>query len=250
MRGRIHHRTIPTRVGSTSTFHFRCPSDSDHPHVGGEHDLQNGEHVKERGPSPRGWGAPRSVPLSITQPRTIPARGGSTIIKKCVQGLGTDHPHAGGGHCIKFHPGTPNIGPSPPGAGGSTIRKKCVQGLGTDHPHAGGEHCIKFHPGTRNIGPSPRGWGALWIDRDLRRHLLISLCGLMCPCDVATPGSWASSYTVRYTAPHNHKLYVQSIIAASGFPYPALCILRQRRQEFRRQAASVRIRPRRRIEQI
>ena len=130
MRGRIHHRTIPTRVGSTSTFHFRCPSDSDHPHVGGEHDLQNGEHVKERGPSPRGWGAPRSVPLSITQPRTIPTRVGSTIIKKCVQGLGTDH------------------------------------------PHAGGEHCIKFHPGTRNIGPSPRGWGALWIDRDLRRHLM------------------------------------------------------------------------------
>jgi len=49
-------RTIPTRVGRTSSASRRSGRRSDHPHAGGENAVRRGFVRSACGPSPRGWG--------------------------------------------------------------------------------------------------------------------------------------------------------------------------------------------------
>ena len=49
-------RTIPTRVGRTSTTAADSKTTADHPHAGGENDRFDAIPFGHRGPSPRGWG--------------------------------------------------------------------------------------------------------------------------------------------------------------------------------------------------
>ena len=110
-------RTIPTRVGSTAIRGHHKPEWADHPHAGGEHDLQPGCGRLVTGPSPRGWGAlPMGAQYGALQ-RTIPTRVGSTFNDKIPLEPVADHPHAGGEHKPRREDRTAIAGPSPRGWG-------------------------------------------------------------------------------------------------------------------------------------
>jgi len=110
-------RTIPTRVGSTSSRNSISTRIPDHPHAGGEHEIGVPTILGLPGPSPRGWGARRRCLVVCDGPRTIPTRVGSTERRRCGQWLTTDHPHAGGEHVFFSCFSLARIGPSPRGWG-------------------------------------------------------------------------------------------------------------------------------------
>ena len=122
-------RTIPTRVGSTARDRHRARNLADHPHAGGEHRRALAPITGRAGPSPRGWGAPRSI-YSIQCPsRTIPTRVGSTTLDADSRSFIPDHPHAGGEH--RQQPPQPSYsrGPSPRGWGAPFhLRLRCPCG--------------------------------------------------------------------------------------------------------------------------
>ena len=153
---------------------------ADHPHAGGEHSLHGSSPSCMNGPSPRGWGAPRTRPRDARQCRTIPTRVGSTQPIKNSLTLSPDHPHAGGEHCKPRTRNEDGTGPSPRGWGAQRSPTRCRPGPRTiptrvgstylrsraipvnpDHPHAGGEHLVPLASANSRSGPSPRGWGAL-----------------------------------------------------------------------------------------
>ncbi len=171
-------RTIPTRVGRTSSpppTQRRIP---DHPHAGGENQVSNWPAVLRCGPSPRGWGELPQPGRIRQRSRTIPTRVGRTTEAKIRHALQADHPHAGGENVSSKTPAPKSLGPSPRGWGeqrascalndarrtiptrvGRTVWAFYVYVKLPDHPHAGGENHERRPERRPRIGPSPRGWG-------------------------------------------------------------------------------------------
>ena len=77
---RPQHRTIPTRVGNTSSSTHQSSATTDHPHAGGEYPATCLREEVVRGPSPRGWGIPKRKQARRRRRRTIPTRVGNTSI--------------------------------------------------------------------------------------------------------------------------------------------------------------------------
>ncbi len=71
-------RTIPTRVGRTPDNHKNGDANPDHPHARGENIGQHGPRDEIVGPSPRAWGEPSAIRVSLCYARTIPTRVGRT----------------------------------------------------------------------------------------------------------------------------------------------------------------------------
>ncbi len=110
-------RTIPTRVGRTSTQQSGVRPRSDHPHAGGENVERGGGVTTVSGPSPRGWGEPIDGRNKVRHQRTIPTRVGRTTRWPRLGCQPTDHPHAGGENFASI-PGIGRVfGPSPRGWG-------------------------------------------------------------------------------------------------------------------------------------
>src|SRR5690606_20928320 len=91
-------RTIPTCVGSTDTNSFWPLSQSDHPHVRGEHSGRDIRLRSASGPSPRAWGALGMSVSFLGVGRTIPTCVGSTLTSTSVMLRCPDHPHVRGEH--------------------------------------------------------------------------------------------------------------------------------------------------------
>ena len=176
--GRARNRTIPTRVGITSSF-GSCPSRSpDHPHARGDYIVIRGRSPTAFGPSPRAWGLHRAARNHDPGARTIPTRVGITAGRYRQWALNSDHPHARGDYQVFKRVVLRLDGPSPRawglhawrnhrGAGQRTIptRVGITQGLGNDpqaiadHPHARGDYVRQVRIRCRVAGPSPRAWG-------------------------------------------------------------------------------------------
>src|SRR5271166_2062833 len=106
-------RTIPTRVGRTSSHaDFRSVS-TDHPHACGENRVLPSGLPSRPGPSPRVWGEQgASIRLAVA-PRTIPTRVGRTVNGRNQEPEPTDHPHACGENDQASQPIVHVTGPSP-----------------------------------------------------------------------------------------------------------------------------------------
>ena len=152
-------RTIPTRVGRTTSTGIGWTGNKDHPHAGGENAARLSNLAELEGPSPRGWGERIHCPGEWVLGRTIPTRVGRTSQCQHPNVESGDHPHAGG-----ENPGTalglqPVPGPSPRGWGelrsvhtiagrprtiptrvGRTMLCVNASSAMKDHPHAGGEN--------------------------------------------------------------------------------------------------------------
>ena len=152
-------RTIPTRVGRTTTSGWVAILPSDHPHAGGENPLRGGCKRAGVGPSLRGWGERRALSDRPARRRTIPTRVGRTRWPSAAGARWPDHPHAGGENSDKLAIYRFSVGPSPRGWGerwcralpavcgrtiptrvGRTIPSSAHSWQLSDHPHAGGEN--------------------------------------------------------------------------------------------------------------
>src|ERR1035441_1209219 len=137
-------RTIPTRVGNTTTFGvFGCLV-ADHPHAGGEYGGYGLTAVPEDGPSPRGWGIPLRLGSSDVWLRTIPTRVGNTVGMGSLLSQRTDHPHAGGEYPALAIPEFDDFGPSPRGWGILTLRTLRTQRIRTIPTRVGNTMAISF----------------------------------------------------------------------------------------------------------
>ena len=153
-------RFIPTRVGSATTRARTCPRLTVHPHAGGERVSSLAFVARDRGSSPRGWGA-RFRGLNLCRDcRFIPTRVGSARELGCgpchlrgssPRGWGAPSPCLASCGSSRFIPTRV----------GSAARPHLFQHLATVHPHAGGER-HRAQPTRMGLdGSSPRGWGAL-----------------------------------------------------------------------------------------
>ena len=148
MRHEVRLRTIPTRVGRTSTSsadtaHGYGPS----PRAWGEHQQRRVSDLAATGPSPRAWGEQPDRGHAWTcgcgpSPRAWGER--SPACRTCAEL--TDHPHARGEN----------------GSG-----EVCADSARTDHPHARGENAPRQRRSCWSNGPSPRAWGEPWIFQHL-----------------------------------------------------------------------------------
>ncbi len=115
--GRCPLRTIPTRVGRTSSRAVRNSLAADHPHAGGENRVLYVVPSCPFGPSPRGWGEREYTGADFDLPRTIPTRVGRTAFSRFLMHLPPDHPHAGGENANNELGEVTSPGPSPRGWG-------------------------------------------------------------------------------------------------------------------------------------
>ena len=122
--GGAEHRTIPTRVGKTTTPASVARLSADHPHAGGENAPPATTIFQGGGPSPRGWGKPARVKPWTHQKRTIPTRVGKTRPGANPGDGAADHPHAGGENNAVGLPAVMSSGPSPRGWGKRLGREK------------------------------------------------------------------------------------------------------------------------------
>ena len=91
-------RIIPAWAGNTRSSCCAWSIRTDHPRVGGEHEVSWRPRLRYAGSSPRGRGThTRCIPGKV-QPRIIPAWAGNTQwLPERSQGI-TDHPRVGGEH--------------------------------------------------------------------------------------------------------------------------------------------------------
>ena len=180
----LYARTIPTRVGNTSSNSVYQAQTKDHPHAGGEYLAPSQVTTLYNGPSPRGWGIPACPIVLPGCRRTIPTRVGNTPHSGHAPLRVPDHPHAGGEYKRDRDALDAQDGPSPRGWGipttvtpvfpmtrtiptrvGNTDQCNVLHVVTMDHPHAGGEYSA-CPPSLDSLsGPSPRGWG-------IRRHVV------------------------------------------------------------------------------
>ena len=74
----IDNRSIPTRVGTTSTYSSHLQAASVHPHACGDYRHYLTRDELEAGPSPRVWGLHLATDASHAYQRSIPTRVGTT----------------------------------------------------------------------------------------------------------------------------------------------------------------------------
>ena len=95
-------RFIPTRVGNTSCRRAIGPTPAVHPHSRGEHLLDGGDQILERGSSPLAWGTRVDQgDHSSTLPVHPHSRGRSSNQEPPV------HPHSRGEHHVASSPSGP-----------------------------------------------------------------------------------------------------------------------------------------------
>ena len=171
-------RLIPARAGTTLCSRERSRSARAHPRAGGDHSVASFGVSPARGSSPRGRGPPAQGAREGGRLRLIPARAGTTGVRRgCAHPLGA-HPRAGGDHSRGMASRSDSFGSSPRGRGPLADRQRCLLArrliparAGTTrtatwaprstsaHPRAGGDHP---HCGAHPVlepGSSPRGRG-------------------------------------------------------------------------------------------
>ena len=91
-------RIIPAWAGNTQEANAAKVIHTDHPRVGGEHELTSFREHAARGSSPRGRGTrPLRRPCTYHR-RIIPAWAGNTVDSKERSTARADHPRVGGEH--------------------------------------------------------------------------------------------------------------------------------------------------------
>ena len=110
-------RIIPAWAGNTAAFLSAASFSSDHPRVGGEHDLFHFPSLISYGSSPRGRGTPDTLPLCVRPGRIIPAWAGNTTSPAPVSFVVADHPRVGGEHIVSATEYNKPYGSSPRGRG-------------------------------------------------------------------------------------------------------------------------------------
>ncbi len=71
-------RFIPTWVGNTIHYSVRIAPQAVHPHMGGEHNIEQLSACVRGGSSPHGWGTRLVVPAHVKATRFIPTWVGNT----------------------------------------------------------------------------------------------------------------------------------------------------------------------------
>ena len=98
--GNYPYRLIPTCVGSTWCAISCWLKPAAHPHVCGEHRCWVTYPSRQRGSSPRVWGAPHRISRGVFNDRLIPTCVGSTNNGTAIHRPSQAHPHVCGEH---FH---------------------------------------------------------------------------------------------------------------------------------------------------
>ncbi len=175
---RCSARSIPTRVGTTSSGGVSYGAWSVHPHARGDNVCLIGLRSGSFGPSPRAWGQPGIRDVRRVLGRSIPTRVGTT---RCRPGGAAGiavHPHARGDNDYDDEKTDGMFGPSPRAWGqphpvfpwfldvrsiptrvGTTSRMCHTGALVSVHPHARGDNQPPHAVGVGLGGPSPRAWG-------------------------------------------------------------------------------------------
>ena len=154
----IGGRFIPTSVGNTAVGAQFYGIKAVHPHVRGEHAINDTEAMIKGGSSPRPWGTLIGQRVNDAGQRFIPTSVGNTIGQQ-VDTL-TAHgssPRPWGTLVIAFVKA--HIRRFIPTSVGNTVDLPDVVGVQAVHPHVRGEHA-PFILEMRNVpGSSPRPWG-------------------------------------------------------------------------------------------
>ena len=151
-------RAIPTWVGKSQHRWQGLPAMPGHPHVGGEIGRRGFWRPMFCGPSPRGWGNPRSQSGSRHWRRAIPTWVGKSARRWARGHKRSGHPHVGGEILSIPERFRLMFGPSPRGWGNpssSVSRPRSPRAIPTwvgksfpspsmilapsGHPHVGGE---------------------------------------------------------------------------------------------------------------
>ncbi len=130
-------RSIPTGVGTTSSFLGILNLRTVHPHGRGDYGLVNPTSTSIVGPSPRAWGLRERAPKMGPPRRSIPTGVGTTTglpstafwRRSIPTGVGTTWPEARNGK------------------------------RGAVHPHGRGDYPEAEEVAPGRLGPSPRAWG-------------------------------------------------------------------------------------------
>ena len=155
-----------------------------HPHVCGEHPVQEPDSVLLVGSSPRVWGALMRSCIRHMSARLIPTCVGSTLTCTSGGAAPTAHPHVCGEHIGPVSPQRRVRGSSPrvwgaqlwgcAGLTGGRLIPTCVGSTRcryrygkrrSAHPHVCGEHCRTWRRIRLALGSSPRVWGAQGHER-------------------------------------------------------------------------------------
>ena len=107
------YRIIPTRVGTSRPRPALLQGVGDHPHACGDKAILGVNLTALIGSSPRVWGQGRVNIQICTDIRIIPTRVGTSKIKRCINPVLRDHPHACGDKTCLCRYGKEVIGSSP-----------------------------------------------------------------------------------------------------------------------------------------
>ena len=172
-------RITPIYMGSTKSLANAISASEDHPHIHGEHVVEDGEIAAVLGSPPYTWGAQAKPTDDAQAERITPIYMGSTDIAVLQSRADGDHPHIHGEHLSQTLRQLPLSG-SPPytwGARqvydglhtgiritpiymGSTSRPLITSRSSKDHPHIHGEHGMGRFQEQRARGSPPYTWGA------------------------------------------------------------------------------------------
>src|SRR5450759_295626 len=171
-------RTIPTRVGRTTTPTHQVATKADHPHARGENESALCAASRNSGPSPRAWGERNIITDRMGGIRTIPTRVGRTSVGQPFASPAPDHPHARGENAVTLPFANSHCGPSPRAWGWSAVRvgkrqcecvlptrvgmvrrRRCEWLPNASSPHARGDGPDAAHTISDDIAFSPRAWG-------------------------------------------------------------------------------------------
>ncbi len=89
-------RFTPTRVGNAGIPASPSPSDTVHPHAGGECSSCRSRPSAAPGSPPRGWGMPAGMRATLRAHRFTPTRVGNARSIPPISSRAAVHPHAGG----------------------------------------------------------------------------------------------------------------------------------------------------------
>ena len=99
-QGVFQKRIIPAQAGNTPTANAAPISTADHPRAGGEHSPPRISGAYASGSSPRRRGTRPGPDEAQFVVRIIPAQAGNTTQNAMGAKPQTDHPRAGGEHCV------------------------------------------------------------------------------------------------------------------------------------------------------
>src|SRR5690349_2451364 len=125
-----------------------------HPHMRGEHELQQPARISKPGSSPHAWGTFHGSLASQLTHRFIPTCVGNMQEFLPLPGRPTVHPHMRGEHGHRHEPETGYTGSSPHAWGTCSGTKRRI-GTPAVHPHMRGEHPSCTLSGSGSGGSSP-----------------------------------------------------------------------------------------------